>query len=130
MRQKYPLTTQTKKVFIVIRKNKKIPKQLLLEYVNTYFDEYSFIEHENDIEPITKIVEGCHYHIIGNLKEDYSRDRLKTTLNHIVDFFHFDNANGIEIDKYDNYVLGIQYLIHKNNPEKTQHKSIDVISKI
>lgn len=129
-KNKYPLTTQTYKITLVIRKNKRIPISKLKEYCETYFEEYSFIEHQKDIEPVTKLVEGCHYHIVGNLKLEYHRDRLQTTLNHCVDFFKFDNANGIEIDKYDKYVNCIQYLIHKNQPEKTPHQASEIYTNI
>lgn len=125
---KYPLTTQTTHLFIVIRKNKKLPLSTLEDYCKQYFEEWSFIEHKEDLEPITQVVEGCHYHIIGKARKQ--RTPLSTHLNDLVRFFRFDNANGIEIDKYEDYVKGIQYLIHKNNPEKTPHIFEDVHSNI
>lgn len=118
-RNKYPLTTQTSKLFIVIRKNKMIPIALIKQYCDEYLEKYVFIEHKNDIEPVTGQVEGVHYHIWG--KSFKRKTPLKTHLNDIVRFFRFDNEVGISVDKYDDEIKSIQYLLHKNNPEKTQH---------
>ena len=126
-RNKYPLTTQTTKLFIVIRKNKQFSKDFIRNYCENFFVQYVFIEHLNDIEPITGEIEGAHYHIVGIAKK--VKTPLKTHLNDLVKYFRFDNANGIEIDKFDNLTLSIQYLIHKNNPEKTQHSFDELIYK-
>ena len=106
---KAPLTCQSTKACIVIRKNMSIPKSRIEEYCKTYFKWYAFIEHKGDIEPTTGIVEGTHYHIVG----DYltQRVRFSTRLEEIVKFFRFDNNNGIEIDKYQSMILSVQYLI-------------------
>lgn len=127
-KSKYPLTTQTTHLFIVIRKNKVLPIETIKSYCEQYFIEWSFIEHKQDIEPVSQVVEGCHYHIIGKARKQ--RTPLSTHLNDLVRFFRFDNANGIEIDKYEDYIKGIQYLIHKNNPEKTKHEFNEVHSNI
>ena len=126
-RNKYPLTTQTSKLFIVIRKNQKISKDLIKGYCDAFLSQYAFIEHENDINPVTRLVEGVHYHIVGiSLKR---KTRLSTHLEDIVKYFRFDDANGIQVDKFDNPVSAVQYLIHKNNPEKTQHTFEEVVYK-
>lgn len=126
-RNKYPLTTQTTKLFVVIRKNKKISKELIKTYCEEYYEQYAFIEHEKDIEPVTGQVEGCHYHIVGVAKK--KKTPLQTHLNDLVRFFRFKDPNGVQIDKYENVVSAVQYLIHKNNPEKTQHKFEDITYK-
>lgn len=118
-KSKYPLTTQTTKLFIVIRKNKKIPLHVIKSYCDEYFEKYVFIEHTCDVEPVTGQVEGIHYHICGRALK--KKTPLSTHLNDLVRYFNFDNDYGIEIDKYDDEIKSIQYLIHKNNPEKTQH---------
>lgn len=128
MRNKYPLTTQTSHLFIVIRKNVEIDINLIESYCKEYFKEWSFIEHKGDIEPITALVEGTHYHIVGNAKK--VKTPLSTHLNDLIRFFKFDSANGIQIDKYDNYISAIQYLIHKNDLQKTQHNFNEIHSSI
>ena len=65
-RNKYPLTTQTSKLFVVIRKNKEISLDLLKSYCEEYFEQYAFIKHENDIDALTGYVIPVHYHIVGN----------------------------------------------------------------
>ena len=126
-RNKYPLTTQTTKLFIVIRKNMEISKEFIKAYCDEFLEQYAFIEHKGDIEPTTKLVEGTHYHIVGISKK--KKTPLNTHLNDIVKFFRFDDSNGIQVDKYDNVVSAVQYLIHKNNPEKTQHKFEEITYK-
>ena len=128
MSRKCSLTTQTGKIFLVIRKNKKIDKNMIAAYLKEYAIDYAFIEHEKDIEPVTGLVEGVHYHIVYNAKD--KRMRLATILNNVVSYFGFKDSNGIEIEKYTSFELSIQYLIHKNNPEKTQHKPEEIISNI
>lgn len=119
------LSSQTRKVNIVIRKNKEIPLSKIKEYCDIYFDRYAFIEHKCDKKPDTGEIEGCHYHIVG----DYTTNKtpLSTRLNEIVKFFKFDNAHGIEIDGYRTFEGSLQYLTHKNQTEKTQHNRSDII---
>lgn len=127
-RNKYPLTTQTTKLFIVIRKNKVISKDLIKSYCDEFLDSYAFIEHTKDVDPIDAMVIPVHYHIVGNAKK--VKTPLSTHLNDIVKFFRFDDSNGIQVDKYDNYISALQYLVHKNNPEKTQHNVDEIITNI
>lgn len=127
-RNKYPLITQTKKLFIVIRKNKEISKDLIKSYCDEFLESYAFIEHTRDVDPINAMIIPVHYHIVGCAKK--ARTPLSTHLNDIVKYFRFDNANGIQIDKYDNFVSAIQYLVHKNNPEKTQHNIDEIVTNI
>lgn len=126
--KKIPLTSQVRDLFIVIRKNKVIPKKTITEYCESMFDKYAFIEHKNDIEPITGLVEGCHYHIWAHVRD---KGVAKSThINAILKAFKFDTDDGICIEQIANKVLAMQYLIHKNNPEKTQHEVKDVVSNI
>ena len=126
--KKIPLTSQVRDLFIVIRKNKVLPKKVMIEYCESMFDKYAFIEHKNDIEPITGLVEGCHYHIWAHVRD---KGVAKSThINAILKAFKFDTDDGICIEQIANKVLAMQYLIHKNNPEKTQHEVKDVVSNI
>lgn len=120
-----PLKSQTTQLNIVIRKNKCLGKDKVKAYCDLYFKKYAFIEHTKDINPVTGIVEGCHYHIVGDTKE--KGVSLFTRINQIINFFNFDSDTGIEIDKYTDYVGSMQYLIHKNNAEKTQHDISEVV---
>lgn len=125
---KASLNTQTGKLFIVIRKNKEIPMEKIKAYCSIYGDQYAFIKHENDIDAVTGLKIPVHYHIVMNAKNKLRR--LSTHLEDISSFFGFENNNGIEIDKYRSYENALQYLIHKNNPEKTQHSINEIITNI
>lgn len=125
---KSSLNTQTGKLFIVIRKNKAININKIKSYCETYGKEYAFISHNKDIDPVTGVTIPIHYHIVMNAKD--TKKRLSTHLNDLCDFFGFDNANGIEIDKYRTYESAIQYLIHKNDSSKTKHDVEEIITNI
>lgn len=125
---KASLTTQTGKLFIVIRKNKELPVAKIREYCETYGNEYAFIVHRNDIDPLTRLIVPVHYHIVLNAKEN--KKRLSTHLNDLSSFFGFKDNNGIEIDKYRSYESALQYLIHKNDPQKTPHDISEIITNI
>ena len=118
MSRKTPLTSQTRKVCIVIRKNIKIPLSKIETYCKNEFERYAFIEHENHVKVDTCEIEGVHYHIVGDFIG--SKVALSTRLNTLAKFFGFDNLNGIEIEQYRTFEGALQYLTHKNQPDKTQ----------
>lgn len=124
MSSKKPLTCQSRKVDIVIRKNIKISIDKIKSYCNREFERYAFIEHEHDKKPSTGEVEGVHYHICGDMYG--SKIPFSTRLNTLCEFFGFDNSNGIQIDQYRSFEGALQYLTHKNQPDKSQHKPDEI----
>ena len=98
----------------------------LHEYIESNCSRYSYIEHSADINGYGEL-EGKHYHCVLVFK---TAKRLSTYLNEFCDLFLLPNANGIEIDKLVSEVKSIQYLIHKNNPEKTQHNPSEIVTNI
>lgn len=119
MSRNAPLSCQTSKHFVVIRKNREYPVKLITDWLNENYSHWAFIVHKNHKEPITGEIIPTHYHYVGKCKR---KDvRLKTILGELAKLLKTD-TDGIEIDKYNNLDLSIQYLIHKNNPEKTQEK--------
>lgn len=72
-------------------------------------------------------VEGIHYHIVGSLRE---RTRVGTLLNRLTAFIGFDNNFGIEIQSANCIEGCYQYLIHKNDSDKTPHDISEVITNI
>lgn len=125
---KATLSTQTGKLFIVIRKNKELPISKIKAYCEQYGEEYAFITHKCDIDSATGLTIPIHYHIVLNAKD--KRKRLATHLEDIRQFFNFKDCNGLEIDKYRSYESALQYLIHKNDKEKTQHDISEIITNI
>lgn len=128
MSRKTPLSSQTRKVDIVIRKNVEISKDKIKAYCDSEFEIYAFIEHKGDIKPDTGEVEGVHYHICGNMRG--SKIALSTRLNTLCKWFGFDNNNGIEIEQYRTLEGAIQYLTHKRQSEKTPHNKEDIVTNI
>lgn len=122
------LSTQTGKLFIIIRKDKKIPMDKIKAYCQTFGEEYAFIEHEKDIDKDTGEIEKVHYHIVMN--SQFKEKRLSTHLNDLVNFFGFKNEIGISIEKYVDYAKALQYLTHQNFPEKTPHDKSEIITNI
>lgn len=125
MGKKAPITCQSTRVDLVIRKNKSIPLDLIKSYCESECLRYAFIEHKGDIAVDTGEVEGTHYHLVLEYRE--GKIAFSTRLNTICKWFHFENTNGLEIDRIGSLSKCLQYLIHKNNSEKTQHDIKEVI---
>lgn len=121
------LESKATKVTIVIRKNIAIDTDLLNSFALEYFDRYAWICHEKDISPKDMVVEGIHYHLVGNLKE---RTRLGTILNRLVKHMGFKDPFGIEIQCAGSIEGCYQYLIHKNDLDKTPHDIKEITSNI
>lgn len=126
------LENKSTKVTIVIRKNILINEEYINAFCDMYFKRYAWIKHEGDISNLNGIVEGVHYHIVGELKE---RQRLNTLLNklcyHFAPYYEqFENPFGIELDTAKCIEACYQYLIHKNDKDKTQHKLEEIQSNI
>lgn len=114
---KYPLTTQTQKICVVIRKPEPIKVELLESWLRENCEKWAYVTHKNHIDPVTHGVIPVHYHFVAKIKKQKSP--LSVTLNSLVKFLRLDNADGVQIDKYDSEIKMLQYLIHRNNPEKT-----------
>lgn len=78
--------------------------------------EYSFIKHNADTEEKTE-----HYHLCLFFRRELKTfDEIKKL---------FPGAH-IEETTSSRYFRTIQYLIHKNNPEKEQYSSFDIITNL
>lgn len=118
-----PLSCQTKKHCVVIRKNRAYPLQHIIDFLNEYYVKWALIVHEKDKDPNTGLVIPTHYHYVGIGKKD--KTPMSVYLNALSKWLKTDNV-GIEFDSYRSLEGSLQYLIHKNNPEKTQHKIDEV----
>lgn len=116
------LGTRTKNINIVLRKNAELDINRIKDWCATNCERYAFIKHENDIN-LQDEVEGIHYHLVLVLLK---ATRLSTCLTSICDYLEI-NPFGVEIDKTSSLEGSIQYLIHKNDPQKTQHKLDEII---
>ena len=120
------LTSKTKFVNIVVRKKDfKISDRD--KYIRRWCEEnceyYAYIYHKEDLN-LEHIKEDEHLHLVGILKKSIL---LSTTLNSFCEFLDIKTL-GVEIDKCNSVEGSIQYLIHKNDPQKTQHKKDEIVS--
>lgn len=126
-RQKSGLDTQTGKIWLIIRKNRPIDLVAFDIWVKSTFDEFAYIIHDGDISVDDDSVIPIHYHLVGNLKNQYSNRRLSTTLNQLCKAIGETDGIGIQIEQYGSFASCLQYLTHKNYPEKTQHDAKEIV---
>lgn len=90
---------------------------------------YASIKHDKDTDK-----DGClkiiHFHYVITCA---SRKRISTMLYFLADSLGYDVnnidlLNTIQIDKCDSVPLSIQYLIHKNNADKYQYDTKDIVT--
>lgn len=80
-----------------------------------YFDEFSYIEHDKDIDD-NGVVKKLHIHWVGKLKNPRE---LKTIANKMGLAEH-------DIEIVNSYKGIIRYLIHADNEEKAQYNVSDI----
>lgn len=117
---------KTKYVNIVVRKKDiKISERdnLILQWCMDKCENYAYIYHKNDLS-IEGVREDEHLHLVCVLKESV---RLATTLNSFCGFISLTTL-GVEIDKAHSIEGSIQYLIHKNDKQKTPHEVKEIVS--
>lgn len=94
---------------------------------NTMF--YASIKHDKDTDK-NGVLKTLHYHYVITCA---SRKRISTMLYFIADSLGYSDSsidliNTIQVDKCDSVPLSIQYLIHKNNSDKYQYDSKDIVT--
>lgn len=119
-----PLSCQTKKHFVVIRKNRSYPIKTITDFLDNHYEKWALICHKQDEDPTTHLVIPTHYHYVGIGLKD--KTPMQTYLNALAKHLKTD-TNGIEFDSYRSLEGALQYLIHKNNPEKTQHEIKEIV---
>lgn len=92
-------------------------------WLNENCENYAYIYHREDIN-LEGRKESKHIHIVCILKY---RKRLLTILYSFTSFLHI-TTTGVMIDKCNSFEGSIQYLIHKNDINKTPHKISEIVS--
>lgn len=126
---KWTLDTKTKSVALIIdpSKAKGHVGNVPIEYLNALdlwlsenTENYAYAVHDLDtLEDGTP--KTPHVHVWAKLN---ACTRLGTTLNKVADALNIDTAP-ITIEKASSMEGSIQYMVHKNNPDKYQyHKSV------
>lgn len=126
------LTTQTAKInaIISLKDLDKSRIDSILEDLKKWCEQstnlYAFILHNKDVLENGEI-KTPHIHLVAIMKSN--RKRLSTTLSDIAEFIDV-NTLAISIDKMSDIVGSLQYLIHKNNPDKHHYEERDIITNI
>lgn len=128
------LNSQSKDFNVVIDEpitNIQFNVQYLLKKVNEYCkvnaEEYYFILHDHDVKDESGEMKVKHIHLLYRIPK---RTRYKTELSKLCDFLFGDEKyrNLIQIEKWKYHDEMIQYLTHKNNPEKYQYSVLNVFT--
>lgn len=121
------LQTMTKNINLIITSN-NIDLRLMhdiIEDLKRRTDIYALILHDKDIKD-TGERKTKHLHIVYQLSK---RTRLGTEIRYLSKQFAI-NINAISIEKMNNFVGSLQYLIHKNEPNKYQYRYSDIYTNI
>lgn len=122
------LSDRTKKITGIISMKDvdyKTIRALLEPYLAANTFDYAFIYHDCDHLEDGQ-VKTPHIHYCGNWK---TVKRLSTVLGEISSVCGIV-PTAITISKYESFSGCLQYLIHKNNPEKFQYKQKDIVTNI
>lgn len=121
------LNTMTKNMNVIITSNKIDLKLIhdLVEDLKKRSDIFALILHDKDLKD-TGERKTRHLHIVYQLS---NRTRLSTELRYLSNTFSI-NINAISIEKMNNFVGSLQYLIHKNDPSKYQYRYSDIYTNI
>lgn len=100
-------------------------KPLLVNYLSNACHEYAFILHSLDTLEDGSI-KTPHIHFCGNFK---TVKRLSTILGEVSNVLGVSPL-AVTISKYESFSACIQYLVHKNNPEKYQYFNDEIVTNI
>ena len=127
------LDTKANNFNIIINFKNNILDNSLFDKLNSYLKaksiEYHYIGHLKEIDFDTGTFKTPHIHCL--YKKD-KRCRLKTELLSLTNYLFDDSkyTHLISIDKWVDYELGIQYLIHKNDYNKQKYLPSDIVSSV
>jgi len=122
------LTKKSKYVNIVVRKTDMFISdrdKYIKKWCSEVSEYYAYIYHKQD-KNLEGTIEHEHVHIVLVLKES---QRLSTTLNSFCDAVSLTTL-GVMIDKCNSLEGSLQYLIHKNDENKTQHELSEIVTNI
>lgn len=119
------LDTQTKYVRAVIN----FPISVLISQASDNLSRrgyrFALIKHDRDFKD-DGTLKTPHLHVVI---EAQKRARLGTTLIRLCDDFGV-NENQVSVQSYDDFAFEVQYLIHKNNPDKTSYPQSEIVSNL
>ena len=86
--------------------------------------KYYCIIHNRDIKESGEL-KNKHIHLVITFNQ---RIRLKTAINRVAESFKIEDFSAISIERVNDMTMCLQYLIHKNNPEKTPYNINEIFS--
>ena len=119
------LDTQTKYVRAVINLPIKNGLDDITESLCRRGYRFAMILHDSDVRPDGS-TKTPHFHVVI---EAQKRARLGTTLIRLADDFGV-NENQVSVQAYDDFAFEVQYLVHKNNPDKFQYPDTSILSNL
>lgn len=102
-----------------------LPMDELRDWFNAYADQWAFIPHFHDFDEDGNL-KSLHIHFVADLTKS---TRMSTTLNSLAQVCSV-NPFAVTIEQYTSFDSCIQYLVHRNDPEKTQYCAYLITSNI
>lgn len=93
-----------------------LPLDELKQWFDAFADQYAFIPHFADYDENGEL-KTLHVHFVADLKKS---TRLRTTLNSIADVCGVCTL-AVSIEQYTDFDGCVQYLVHRNDEDKTQY---------
>lgn len=88
-----------------------------------YLSYWAFIKHDKDVDDAGEI-ERTHYHLVLQCNSAYTKDRILSELSKNL----VKNRSCVSVRSYNDIYQAVQYLIHRNDAEKYQYSSKEIVS--
>lgn len=122
------LSTQTNYVSVIIQLQKQqFDYQHLKNWLSANANLWAYIVHDKDKHE-DNTDKGLHLHLKFILNNNKG-PRLSTTLNELSKLLSIDKT-AFTIEKMESVAGSLQYLIHKNDPEKHQYDVSEIVSNL
>ena len=99
----------------------------VLNAIETSFQEYAYITHDQCIDPKTGDLKKPHIHWVGRRKTESGQDS-PCTLDTVLHNLDLPDKYIKDIEYCRSWKRSVRYLIHLDDPDKFQYKAEDIIS--
>lgn len=119
------VNSQTTKVNLVVNipysQTKEQVESALGSFLGKYGANWFYVFHDKDTKSDTGESKTPHFHVLFQ-SSDGKKHRLLWYMTRLAECMSIDNLNVISAEIWKNYESDVQYLIHKNNPERYQYE--------
>lgn len=88
-----------------------------------YLSYWAFIKHDKDVDDDGD-VKRPHYHLVLLCNSSYTKDRILSELSKNL----VKNRAVVSVRSYNDIYQAVQYLLHRNDADKHQYDSKDIVS--